>query len=116
MISNDPGQGLASGELDDCHVLIWWGHVRQAEITPQTGRSIVQRIKDGKLSLIALHSAHWSTPFVEAMNERTRLRNRREGPEPLVTTGSRSTTRAFSPPIRSRKRRLHLVRLTPYVS
>jgi trehalose utilization protein len=28
---------------------------------------------DGKLSLIALHSAHWSTPFVEAMYERTRL-------------------------------------------
>jgi trehalose utilization protein len=70
---NDPGQGLKSGELDDCNVLIWWGHVRHAEITPETGRSIVQRIKDGKLSLIALHSAHWSTPFVEAMNERTRI-------------------------------------------
>ena len=70
---NDPGQGLGAGELDDCHVLIWWGHVRHAEIKPETGRAIVQRIKDGKLSLIALHSAHWSTPFVEAMNERTRL-------------------------------------------
>ncbi len=70
---NDPGQGLKSGELDGCNVLIWWGHVRHAEITPETGRSIVQRIKDGKLSLIALHSAHWSTPFVEAMNERTRI-------------------------------------------
>ena len=70
---NDKGQGLASGELDDCQVLIWWGHVRHAEITPETGQSIVKRIKDGKLSLIALHSAHWSTPFVEAMNERTRL-------------------------------------------
>ena len=66
---NDAGQGLASGELDDCQVLFWWGHVRHAEITPETGRSIVQRIKDGKLSLIAIHSAHWSTPFVEAMNE-----------------------------------------------
>ncbi len=70
---NDPGQGLSDGALDDCHVLIWWGHVRQAEITPETGQSIVKRIKDGRLSLIALHSAHWSTPFVEAMYERTRL-------------------------------------------
>ena len=70
---NDPGQGLGAGQLDDCHVLIWWGHVRHAEIKPETGRAIVQKIKDGKLSLIALHSAHWSTPFVEAMNERTRL-------------------------------------------
>ena len=36
-------------------------------------RPIIQRIKEGTLSLIALHSAHWSTPFVEAMYERTRL-------------------------------------------
>ena len=71
---NDPGQGLADGVLDDCHVLIWWGHVRQWEIAPEVGRSIVQKIKAGQLSLIALHSAHWSTPFVEAMNERTRHR------------------------------------------
>jgi trehalose utilization protein len=69
---NDPGQGLDAGVLDDARVLIWWGHARHAEISPETGRSIVKRIKDGKLSLIALHSAHWSTPFVEAMNERTR--------------------------------------------
>ena len=74
---NDPGQGLTDGVLDDCHVLIWWGHVRHAEITPETGQAIVKKIKDGKLSMIALHSAHWSTPFVEAMNERTRLERRR---------------------------------------
>ena len=70
---NDPALGLAAGVLDDCQVLIWWGHVRHAEITPEVGQSIVRKIKDGKLALIALHSAHWSTPFVEAMNERTRL-------------------------------------------
>jgi trehalose utilization protein len=70
---NDPGQGLAGGVLDDCQVLIWWGHVRNGEIAPEVGQSIVKQIKDGRLSLIALHSAHWSTPFVEAMYERTRL-------------------------------------------
>jgi trehalose utilization protein len=70
---NDTGQGLAASDLDDCHVIIWWGHLRHAEIKPETGQAIVQKIKDGKLSLTALHSAHWSTPFVEAMNERTRL-------------------------------------------
>src|SRR5262249_34256919 len=58
--------------LAPCRVLIWWGHVRQAEITPEVGKAIVGRIKAGTLSLIALHSAHWSTPFVEAMNERAR--------------------------------------------
>jgi trehalose utilization protein len=70
---DDPKQGLPSSVLDNCRVLIWWGHVRQAEVTPETGRKIVRRIKAGMLSLIALHSAHWSTPFVEAMNERARM-------------------------------------------
>ncbi|WP_422926610.1 ThuA domain-containing protein [Singulisphaera sp. PoT] len=70
---DDPEQGIGDGNLDACDVLIWWGHVRQAEISPQVGQKIVGRIKAGILSLIALHSAHWSTPFVEAMYERTRM-------------------------------------------
>jgi trehalose utilization protein len=70
---SEPGQGLGGDVLDACQVLIWWGHVRNGEIAPAVGQSIVARIKAGKLSLIALHSAHWSTPFVEAMYERARL-------------------------------------------
>jgi trehalose utilization protein len=109
---NDPGQGLADRMLDDCHVLIWWGHVRHAEITPKTGQSIVKRIKDGKLSLIALHSAHWSTPFVEAMYERTRLdlaeKLRAEGPDRVEFTYVAPTPRYAVPKQDSR--------LTPYVS
>jgi trehalose utilization protein len=67
----DEQQGLGDDVLDHCDVLVWWGHVRNAEVTPETGKKIVERIKAGKLSLIALHSAHWSAPFVEAMHERT---------------------------------------------
>lgn len=67
---DDPGQGLAT--LDQTDVLVWWGHVRQMEIEPPVARDIVQRVLDGRLALIALHSAHWSRPFVEAMNERAR--------------------------------------------
>jgi trehalose utilization protein len=70
---DDPGQGLGADVLENCQVLIWWGHVRQAEIAPEVGKAIVRRIKAGNLALIALHSAHWSTPFVEAMNERARI-------------------------------------------
>jgi trehalose utilization protein len=68
---DDPQQGL--GGLDQIDVLIWWGHVRQMEIEPPVARDIVRRIKAGQLQLIALHSAHWSRPFVEAMNERASL-------------------------------------------
>jgi trehalose utilization protein len=67
---DDPEQGLSSDVLDNCDVLMWWGHQRHGEVKPETGKAIVRRIKSGQLSLIALHSAHWSTPFVEAMNER----------------------------------------------
>lgn len=80
---DDPEQGLADDDLDWAKVIVWWGHVRQAEITPETARTkIVDRVVSGKLALIALHSAHWSTPFVEAMNERTRhdARRRYGGP------------------------------------
>ncbi len=68
----DPEKGLGPKVLDACDVLVWWGHVRQQEITPEQGKDIVRRIKTGKLSLLTLHSAHWSTPFVEAMYERSR--------------------------------------------
>jgi trehalose utilization protein len=67
---DDPEQGLSKAVLDNCDVLIWWGHLRHRDVKPAKAREIVECIKAGKLNLIALHSAHWSTPFVEAMNER----------------------------------------------
>ena len=70
---DDPEHGITTGLLEDAQVLIWWGHARQKEIAPEVGRRIVQRIKAGTLGLIALHSAHWSTPFIAAMDERARL-------------------------------------------
>jgi trehalose utilization protein len=69
----DAEQGISDAALDACDVLVWWGHVKNSQVDPEKGRKIVERIKSGKLSFIALHSAHWSTPFVEAMNERTRM-------------------------------------------
>jgi trehalose utilization protein len=69
----DRAQGLSAETLDDCDVLVWWGHVRNREIKSETGKEIVKRVKRGELSLIALHSAHWSTPFIEAMFERARI-------------------------------------------
>ena len=69
---DEAGQGLDAALLDWAEVLIWWGHVRHSKITPEMGEKIVERIEQGRLSLIALHSAHWATPFVEAMNAKSR--------------------------------------------
>jgi trehalose utilization protein len=69
---DDREQGLSEDILNNCDVLIWWGHLRHKEVLPEKGIEIVKRIVSGSLSLIALHAAHWSTPFMEAMNEVTR--------------------------------------------
>jgi trehalose utilization protein len=68
---DDPEQGLSADILDHCDVLIWWGHQRHGDVTPEHVKAVVDRLQQGKLSLIALHSAHWSKPFIEAMNLRS---------------------------------------------
>lgn len=68
---DDPEQGLSSSNLDAADVLVWWGHQRHAEVKVQTAKMLVERIRDGKMNLLALHSAHWSMPFIEAMNSRS---------------------------------------------
>lgn len=77
-----PEQGLPRDLLDNTDVLIWWGHVRHQEIPLEKAQAIVERIEAGQLSLVALHSAHWARPFVEAMNARTRADARRRFPDP----------------------------------
>ncbi|MHC4880422.1 MAG: type 1 glutamine amidotransferase family protein [Planctomycetota bacterium] len=66
----DRQKGIDAKVLDNCDVLIWWGHVRNGDISVKEAQPIVDRIRDGKLSMIELHSAHWATPFVMAMHER----------------------------------------------
>ena len=69
---DSPDQGLDAATLDATDVIIWWGHRRHPDVNHGSAVALVDRIKAGKLSLIALHSAHWSQPFVEAMAERAR--------------------------------------------
>lgn len=107
---DDPGRGLTDATLGDCRVLVWWGHVRQAEVGPGVGKMIVERVKAGTLALIALHSAHWSTPFIEAMNERTRLDVERAYP-----AGRGRVTRHFIPPPARNTVPKRDQRVTPYV-
>ena len=77
---DDPEHGLGGDTLDNCDVVIWWGHIRQGEVPTEIGARMVERIKAGKLSLIALHASHWSVPFIAAMNEVTMEEARRRYP------------------------------------
>jgi trehalose utilization protein len=68
---DDPEQGLTDDNLKWAHVLIWWGHVRNKDVTAESAKRVMDRLLAGDLNLIALHSAHWSRPFMEAMNWRS---------------------------------------------
>ena len=75
---NDGEQGLSPALLDYAQVIVWWGHVRHPEIKSELGKDIVRRVQKGQCNLVAIHSAHWSTPFMEAMNEVSRIRLKEE--------------------------------------
>lgn len=66
---DDDGQGLSDLEWAD--VLIWWGHVRHDDVSDENVQRILDRILEGELDMITLHSAHFARPFMEAMNWRT---------------------------------------------
>jgi trehalose utilization protein len=67
----DPSQGLEAGNLEWADVIIWWGHVRHSDVTQDNAQRVLDYVRNGKLDLIALHSAHWARPFVKAMNWRS---------------------------------------------
>lgn len=69
---NSPDQGLSAKTLDQTDVLIWWGHVKHDAITNENLEAIVSRVMAGKLHFIALHSAHYSRPFMSLMYERAK--------------------------------------------
>lgn len=83
---DDADQGLSDEALDGSRVLVWWGHVRHRDVPAETGRRILDRVIAGRLSLVVLHSAHWATPFIAAMDHRTREDARRLFPD---TAGER---------------------------
>jgi trehalose utilization protein len=68
---DDPDQGLSKEVLDNCDVLLWWGHQRHGEVKDELANDIVKRIRSGKLMLFAIHSAHWSKPFRYSMEARS---------------------------------------------
>ena len=61
---DDPNKGIGSDVLDNCDVLIWWGHVRQGQITPTDCKPIINRIQAGELAFLPLHSAHWALSLI----------------------------------------------------
>lgn len=68
----DPDQGLSDAALDAKDVLVLWCHRRVKEQNDTRAEAVVQRVMNGKLALVLLHSAHWAKPFVRLMQERAK--------------------------------------------
>lgn len=60
---DDPEQGL--GDLR-CDVLVFWAHATHQELRDDLADRIVARVHEG-MGLVALHSAHFSKPFMRLM-------------------------------------------------
>jgi trehalose utilization protein len=56
--------------------------MRQGEITDETSQRVLEYIKLGELDLIALHSAHWARPFMEAIKQTEMYNEPFHVPEP----------------------------------
>jgi trehalose utilization protein len=69
---DDAQQGLDDATLDATDVLVFWCHRRVKEQDDARMEAVVKRVLDGRLALIALHSAHWAKPFVRLMQERAK--------------------------------------------
>ena len=67
-----PEQGVDQATLDATDVIIWWGHQKNLDLTDANAERVASRVREGKLSLIALHSAHWAKPFVKLMQDRAK--------------------------------------------
>ncbi len=62
---DDPEQGLSDDLLESTDVLIWWAHMAHGEVDPALVKKIRDRVWEGKMGFIALHSSHMARPFCE---------------------------------------------------
>jgi trehalose utilization protein len=105
-----PQQGLDSATLDSSDVLVWWGHRKHADVKNERVEEVVERVLDGRLGFIGLHSAHFAQPFIRLMQERAKLDAPKQIPE-----AERATAKFdFTAPAK-RAGVKHDTKLTPYL-
>ncbi len=63
---DDPDNGLPEEVLENTDVLLWWGHMAHHEVPDELVERVHNRVMRG-MGFIALHSAHFSKPFIKLM-------------------------------------------------
>ena len=78
---DDPDQGLSDERLENIDVLLWWGHMAHKDVKDELAEKIRNRVYQGKMGFIALHSAHKSKPFTSIVGTNGNLTWGREQKE-----------------------------------
>jgi trehalose utilization protein len=65
----DPDLGLSDAVLDETDVLVWFGHIKHAEVPAAVIKSIVRHVKEKGMGYLPLHSSHFALPFKAVLNE-----------------------------------------------
>jgi trehalose utilization protein len=75
---DEPDHGLTKAVLDETDVLVWWGHAAHGKVSGDAVERVLARVWEG-MGFIALHSAHYSRPFLRLMGTSCSLTWREAG-------------------------------------
>jgi len=71
---DEPQNGLTDEILDNTDVLTWWGHMAHGDVDDAIVAKVKERVLDGKLGLVVLHSGHFSKIFKTLMGTTCNLK------------------------------------------
>jgi trehalose utilization protein len=74
----DPEHGLTEDVLETTDVLVWWGHAAHGKVSDKVVERVLTRVWQG-MGFIALHSSHYSKPFLRLMGTTCSLTWREAG-------------------------------------
>ena len=90
----DPDAGLSDADLDATDVLIWWGRLRHDDVPDDRAGAVVDRVRAGRLGLVALHASYASKPFRGLMGTPCEPGGWREDGRPERVESGPPTTRS----------------------
>jgi trehalose utilization protein len=75
---HDAEHGLSESSLASTDVLLWWGHAAHGKVADKIVERVLGRVWEG-MGFIALHSSHYSRPFMRLMGTSCSLTWREAG-------------------------------------
>ncbi len=77
--------GLPQSRLDNCDVLLWWGHAAHGQVSDEVVARVRERVLQG-MGLIVLHSGHFSKIFRSMMGSSCALQWREADEQEVIWT------------------------------